>query len=550
MQDTLAATLTPHGGEPLRFGGDEPDAHQIAQRPSFGSQIPGGFSDGSIVVARPDDIAAIDAPRFEFAPGRFYGEANRGAYEGRVVGIPHVGVNEIELRFEGHAAALSDLEGFREIYVDRDLNSWGQTTALRRKVFLDLNDQLNEPSVIQDGSTGGAPSLEMQVQGPWAVAAVVEAWYDAHGIPIGSVYYAWRKGVGVGGGGSNWYWDIIATTDDSFASSDATGDLEAAATTGSGTLLTTTATRKFVRANFQFAAANAGTSSYALWWTALQVFGNHGLTKRGTAPNQGFYASDVIAHAIAKAAPQLNFTAGDSIEAGTFVIPHLTFMEGTTAQEVIEQVTALGGGSSLVNDWGVYEDREFFWKTPGTYGRTWRIRLDEASLPTSEGPDVRGRANGVLVTYQDAAGTTRTVGPPGSGADATSTDLVDTSDENPCNLAGIQRWRRVDAGLTVQDGAILIGRLALLEANADKRKGNFTHSGEIRDDAGQLHPAWAVRAGDTVVIEDGDETEEQRIISTSYDDDSYTVSAAIGGTPDRLDALLGRLAVVNGAGGF
>lgn len=550
-QDYLNATVEVHGGEPLRFGGDEPLAERVIQRPSLSTQMPGGFAEAGFVVARPDSISAIDSPRFELAPVRIYGDGARVAYEGRIVGIPQIGTTEIELRLEGHSAHLSDDETLTEIFVDRDLGGFRGSSRAREIQLLGAGQEPRQLSPIPDTSAGLTTLGATLSSVATGVVVASAGWYDAGpSNRIKSVQYQGQQTANVLSTFSAYVYGMTADDGTAFNEVPAGDTLASSgATTYAVTTVSFTGSYRFVMFHFD-TPASPGAGPFGFMFRHVALFGDHGLTKRGTAPDQGYYASDIIAHALSAAAPGLTYTAGDSIEQGTFVIPHLVYRDGTTALQVIEDVTALGGGASLVNDWGVYEDREFFWKTPGTYGTTWRIRKDEAAEPSSEGPDVRERANGVVVTYQDTAGTTHTVGPPGSGADTESDDLEDTSDENPCNLAGIRRWRNINAGLTVEDGAVLIGRLALLEANADKRKGSFTHTGKITDEAGNTAPPWMVRAGDRVVIEDGDDRTEQRILTTSYDDDSYTVQGSIGGVADRLDALLGRLLGANQASGF
>ena len=60
-------------------------------------------------------------------------------------------------------------------------------------------------------------------------------------------------------------------------------------------------------ATFSYGAAGGlGGTLYQMYWSYLGIVGRHGLTIRGTlgaTGGIGLYASDVIAHAVAKYAP-------------------------------------------------------------------------------------------------------------------------------------------------------------------------------------------------------------------------------------------------------
>jgi hypothetical protein len=101
--------------------------------------------------------------------------------------------------------------------------------------------------------------------------------------------------------------------------------------------------------------------------------------------------------------------------------------------EVIEQITAIGSSTTQPNDWGVYEDKTFFWRTPGTYGRTWHVRRDQVATPTSDGPQADQRVAGIKVVYSDASGRERSVGPVGSNADTETNDLLSIDPDNPAS---------------------------------------------------------------------------------------------------------------------
>jgi hypothetical protein len=275
----------------------------------------------------------------------------------------------------------------------------------------------------------------------------------------------------------------------------------------------------------------------------LTAFGNHGLTKRGTAPDQGYFASDIVSYAIGQV-QSLSYSS-DGIETTGFAIPHLTFTEDTSIRSVIEQVTSLGGNANVANDWGVYEDRQFYWRSPGTYGRVWHVRGDEVAESSSDGPDAGLRTAGVKVNYTDGAGTSLSVGPPGSNSDYETAELLDSDIDNPAfRIPGA--FKSESVGITSQQGAINIGVMILNERNRQDWRGSVSITGEAEDANGNLFPVSLIRAGDQLVISDAPSVAPRTIVATSYDHASLTCEADIGAQPDSLPALLGQLALVTG----
>lgn len=523
----IAAELQLSDGRTIRFGGDEADAENVPSQITFETSNPGGFASGSLTLPRPENLVADDAKLFSSI--RMYGEGNTTFYSGLIVGVPQVGSHEIQLNLAGWVTVLDKVETFREIFVDRDLSNWGETSTARKLALLSGGTwrSVNGPEAGEDASDP-AVILTLPAGDEFVIA---EAMYRG-AANIGSIYYslasqstaAMASLIGIGdndaGTGFTFTADLIGADNGS----------------ASGTL---SAVGRFAVLIFSKGAITTTPDSYARF-TDIAVFGDHGLTKRGVAPDQGFFASDVVAHAITKA-PSLNWST-DSIETTSFVIPHLTFPDDTTLRSVVEQVTALGGNQNVPCDWGVYEDREFYWRSPGTYGRTWHVRRDEVAESSSDGPDADRRVAGVKVNYTDGAGTSRSVGPPGSNADYETTDLLDSDPNNPAlRIPGAYKSESI--GITSQQGAINCGVMILNERNRLDWRGSINIHGTARDANGNEYPAALVRAGDRIVVSD-DDGAERTITSTSYDHDSLTCSASIGAPPDSLESLLAQLAAV------
>lgn len=526
----LAASLYLSDGRVIRFGGDEADVENQPSGISWDTNNPGGFGAGSITLPRPENIFADDAKLFSHV--EIYGPLGI-LYEGFVNGVPQVGANEIQLNLSGWVSALDRVETFREVFVDRDLSRWQDPARARRISLLATFNSVAGASTETDIATS-LPALTMTTPAT-EVNPYCETWYDAGaGNQVASVYYdITSESLSTYGGDAFTATDDIATGAASLLADVLTGTNSSA----SGTATASTPAR-FALFRF-YLSGTVGAKDQSMSVRRLAVFGNHGLTKRGTAPDQGYYASDIVGYAIQQC-PSLTYSA-DSIETTSFVIPHLTFTEDTNLRSVIEQVTALGGNQNVANDWGIYEDRTFYWRSPGTYGRTWHVRRDQVATSSSDGPDADRRVAGVKINYTDGAGTSLSVGPPGSNSDYETTALLDTDTDNPAyRIPGA--FKSESVGITSQTGAINIGTMILNERNRLDWRGSVSITGEAEDENGNLFPAALIRAGDRIVISDSGDTTERTIVSTSYDHSSLTCTASIGATPDSLEALLGQLA--------
>jgi len=277
----------------------------------------------------------------------------------------------------------------------------------------------------------------------------------------------------------------------------------------------------------------------AVYWRPT-VLGTHGLTPHDLGDGRwGLIDSDIIAHAVENGAPSVPVDS-TAIVTDDFIVPH--FIADGTIQSVIEELSVYGSAGGRLNDWGVYE--AFFHRPPG-WGRTWRVRRDEVAMPSETGPDASTACTGMVVTYSDGAGTSKSVGPPGSGADVEYAELADTSPLNPAARLEGGKTRRRDGGVTSELGAVNIGVAALREANADSRRGSVSVIDTVQDDAGNTFPVSDVRACDTVLIVDEDPgmpPEEQPIVGTSYSHESLTANLELGLPAPSVEALLARLA--------
>lgn len=534
----LHVDVTSPNGSHRRWARDEPRPENVPANLAFGSEAPGGFTSLSCTLPRRPNLSYPDTKRLSNV--RVMGAGGQVAWEGRLESTPRVAGTDAAINPQcvGWQAHLDDDQSARMIYVDRDFNSWEAMSSARRLSRLNATFTVYDPIVESDISTG-APGLATRITAPWTLAEGA-ATYNAHGLIIGSLYYAWKRTTNVGAADANWVWAAFASTDDVLSSTDSSGNLRAAGP-GTGTLTATSSNKKFLYLQHQYNAASATPADYEITWTNLNVYGNHGLTKRGTEPAAGFYASDIVAHAVRTWAPLLNLTTGanGSVTDTSFIIPQLVFRDPTTAGQIISAANRFH-----LRDWAVWENKTFYYYDRGARGKAWRARVAPAQLEEA-GPSIENLWNGVIVTYQDVDGTTRTVGPTGSSADTISTSVMDTDPLNPANELGIKRWAILDmGGVSTAAGATEVGRRFLVETAQFNTSGRAQLVGHVEDDRGVLYPAWRVRAGDTVSFVDAAYTDPRRVVRTSYSDDSKTNSIDLDAPAEGLEALLQRLQVV------
>jgi hypothetical protein len=480
----------------------------------------------------------------EFSTVTVSGPGGEVAWQGRLETTPRTSGDQLSITpgAVGWQAALDDDQSARMIYVDIDLTRWQATSVSRKLALLSGSWSVDDPATNVDPVTG-QPALTTAIQDAWTTHAISEALYDGKGLPLGAIYYAWKIGATISPADTNWQWFAVLSSDDVLTSSDASANLRAAGP-GTGTLAATSSNRKFGIVQLLYiASGGASGQTNPVYWTFLGVIGTHLLPIQGAVGATGgigVLASDVVQHAVQTWAPELATSrAGVStIEQSSVVIPHLAFLDPTTASDIIKQATRFG-----LPDWWVDEGPTFNLASRGNHGRNWRARVGPSGLQET-GPQVDRLFNSVIVSYNDVTGVTRTVGPTGSGADTIDDSLTDTDPANPVNVAGIKRRSVLAMGITSTSAAASqVGQDWLAEQKLLSTAGQAQIVGHVEDDHGVLWPAWMIRAGDNISFTDAHDPEYRRVVRASYSDSSRACQLDLDSPPEGLSALLARLSV-------
>lgn len=550
---------TPSGRE-ARWSSVDTNPTNAISGLSFSTTMPGGFEHADMRLTRDPRRSFPDLQELSTLTVR--GVGGSVAWQGRLETIPSASGDSISISpgAVGWQSHLDDRSDVRELFVEIGLTNW-QAASIQRKinvllVNLDLDDASARPE------PNGTACVDTELQGTWSRGHFAEAWYDAKGVDIGELRYTWEQQHDASGNpmcdptNTNWEWLCCLSQDDVLGVISNSGNRRAAGPEsgsvpgGSG----------YTYAAVQFGYAAPGVPPaindgvlYDIYWTALWLYGAHGLSTATTLDNtDGILGSDILAYTIAKYCPKLALTsAGQStITPSDFVIPQLTYLDPTTTSQVLKDVTQYD-----LQDWAVWEGPTFWWYPRNTRGRKWRGRIGPSNLQQA-GPQIDRLWNGVIVTYTDVLGVSRSVGPPGSsvplnvplaqGGTISGQDdsLLDADPLNPINELGINRWAILAMpGVSTASAAIKIGQIFLALQRQVNTSGSAVLNGYVEDDKGVIWPAWMVRAGDQISFVDAANPNYRRIVSTSYNDDSRVNSLTLDTPPDTLQAILARLQV-------
>lgn len=534
----LSVEITTASGTNFRWGKGSGDPGNIAQHIRFSTRLGDGFADGGCSLARRIDRDYVDVNLLDDVV--FSGNDGSIAYEGRIGSNPRSidDAHSLEINAAGWMTNARDKKA-QVIFIDRSFGDWsGQSVA--RQIALTAGTAAPTSGESTVDPVSKAAALKLSATGAWVSPGLpnCEAWYNARGLPIGSLYYAWKIASSVNSADANWSWVAGLCTDDLATTSDTTAELRAAGP-GTGTLTATTSTKIFARVRLSY-AANAGSEGvvYALYWTCLAVYGNHGLTKQGTgdATNApGLLVSDMIRYVIDTYCPKLN---SSGVTATTYPVQHAVYLDPTDPFDVIADLNKY---HRFI--FGVEENKRFYYRSVDLGDYDWSVDYNEPGVTIAlQGDSTDGGVySGISVNFTDLSS-----GLPGRITPLTNpTTLLDTNPNNPAIEHGIDRWADISLSTPMMPAdAAQIGKAALAEMNTPKGQGSITIKGHIKDRAGHWQQGWKPRAGDRVAITSSASLSDRpRLISeTSWDQDSLTLTITVEDTAQRVDAFLDRLA--------
>lgn len=395
-----------------------------------------------------------------------------------------------ELAAVGYGARLKD-NPFSMIYVDSRLSEWKGPSTQRRIELLGLNYGPVDPQVRPDVTTG-SPALATEFTGAWVATALglSEGWYDAgEGNVLGALYYAWKRGTHTGVAG-DWSWIVGLSSDDGGYDNTNSGNLSASGP-GSGAVVSA-ADRRWAFAQLLFNAAGGDDNKpYGIDWTALCVYGNHGLPLRGTASatqGYGLYPSDIWGHALRRSGAGI--LPGRVDDASSYLVRQAAYREAPAAGA--EQIM---GDMARIMGWhtGVWAPASAFDDTPRAdlcapppepTCVVYRRECQDFTSPKIRRDTLYTRAE---VRYTDTAGSS------GVQTVELASDLIDGD-----------RTLQVNMGTGSAAAAQAYGRFALLLARDSARGGgSCTVNDTVHLPGGGRKPAMLLRAGhDRIQIPD------------------------------------------------
>lgn len=475
------------------------------------------------------------------------------AWHGRVneLGQRHTNGRTItQLAAVGYSAKLTD-ERMSMVYVDRDLSHWTGASRGRNVALVAGTYMQAEGPVVMIDTASSLPALQLQHADQWTSPRlpVAETWYDAGtGNKVGSVYYDFTNVGNASTADANWDLNVRTSSDDIFSTIPATsGDIWASVPL-TGTLIDATGTRYAV-VSFAYAATPGGAVGYqyGVHLRTPAVYGNHGLTKRGSAP-QGYYPGDIAGHAHTLSGAGFTTVISDT---STFTVRHAAYRELVTHQQVITDMATLMGWH-----WGVWEPADILASTPRLFftapPTVATVAISRDRITDLDSPRVRVDRlyDTASVKWQDPAGTSgvttvTTTNPLASGA----------------GVAG--RTLELDMGQGDSTTATSFGTFALALALAGARGGGSgTVPASIAGPYGARRPACLLRSGrdriritdlpDSGPLPESDANRQDsflvRRVETTVKNGQPVTRIEFDGGADLLDVLSARLALAQIAG--
>jgi len=554
----LTHLATTPSGKTYRWGEDEPGAENCFEDLTDSDSVPGGDKELNCSLPRKPHIDYADMQRGttirQYGAGR-----DRPLREFRLQDAPKTSgdrlvMNPAALGLQAH---LSDDESAQEIFIDADESAWGDSSTQRRADSIKGGYPIVASASKGFADKGAAPSGIIfdftNVSLEEGRNECGEQCYYGGDVDIGKIISGFRVISGPEGNAS-WADLLRGAKKDILSGGDYLDGTNLKATTQAGAVsleLPEDGYKYAFLVSCWLGSGASGNMSDIHLWTLPKVIGRHGLPIYGTWPNLGVLFSDVIAYALGKWAPLIDFTTGPNgtIQPTKFLIPHLAFKETGTVMQMAEQ-----GNRFEMDEWAVWAGRSgptFYLNPRGEReGRKrWRMRSREAQLKDT-GASFDSSANAVVVVWQDFDGTSRLVGPPGSGLSLTDSRLLDTDPLNPANqIPGLRKYKKIATkSKGTLEGAIETGQRYLEGLKQLDNSGEATLTGYVEDEHGMFWPYHYVKSGDLLDSLDG--KGDRYVVSAGRTRASRSASVALDAPPDSREAMLERLDAEEVAEGF
>ncbi len=553
----LMHLATTPSGKTYRWGEDEPGAENCFEDLQDSDSVPGGDKEWSCSLPRKPHVDYADMQRGtrirQYGVGR-----DRALREFRLQDAPKSSGDRLVMdpAALGYQAHLSDDESAQEIFIDGDQSAWVDSSTQRRADSNKAGYPIVASASRGFADKGAMPSGVMfdftNVTAAAGRNETGEQCYYGGGVDIGQVMSLFKVLAGPEGD-ATWADIQRVSVDDVISTYLDSANLADTSQANPTVLEASGAGYKYAFLISSYTGGFGGGMNNVHAWLLPKVIGRHGCPIYGTWPNIGVLASDAIAYALAKWAPLIDFSTGanGSIRPTTFPIPHLPFKDLTTVMQMVESSNRFE-----LNEWAVW---------PGQRGPTfhlnprgeregrkrWRVRSREAQLKETGG-SFDASINAVVVQWQDFDGSTRIVGPTGSGFSVTDSRLIDLDPLNPANqIPGLRKWRKIATkSKGTLDGAIETAERYLEQVKLLDNSGEATITGYVEDEHGMMWPYYYVKSGDLLDPRDSGTPGYRYIVNAGRTRSSRSASLFLDAPPDTREAMLERLDVEELAEGF
>lgn len=533
--DRLAVRIVdPQTGATIaRWAEDESKAENVISGLTKGGEMPGGYKESGCSLSRD--------PRVDWPDLQTYwdyiieGPGREVIWEGRLTQKPESDGERmvVEPKAVGHQAALEDRNGLiGPGFIDCDLSKWGDASTQRKIITAQAGRNENgQVSTGWQGSGENGPGVQMSWPTIETNEDYAQVFYDSNGVPIGALYFdiSFFNGIGEG-----WVFQPFLGNDDLIQANFDAGPSFVSTSAVNQAVTASAATRKFAMLEGRYTGTFEGNPNALMQWRPV-IVGDQGLALQGEWPKVGFTAKQMLEYAI----PLYTYLSVDSeaMEEEGVVIPQAWFSDPGNMATVVKELTKYE-----LLDWFVKKGKVFQVRFPGTYGRRWQAYAGPSELKGA-GEDGQRLWAEIVVRYQDVDGSTRTVGPPGSGANTESEALKITDPDHPAVKAGIPREDLLDLqSISTPERALEAGERWLALANELTNAGTATLRGYVMDDKGVYRPVSQVEAGDWIRFPDAGSngTGYRKITTDSYSHDSRQCDITLDAPDDAIPALLER----------